>query len=118
MTDLISAKLQPGTSSWSFFSSVITLGREDVAARRGDLAELDERRPQVLENEPDSLADRDPLLLGLAPLELFARDLGRVRRRIGLFGTAEARAGDDLAETVADEDGRKSPGAGRDREPR
>ena len=105
MTALISLKLTPGTSSWSFLSSGDEIGREDVAAGRGDLSELDERRPEVLKDEPRAFGQRDARLLRFAVLELLVGDLRRVRRRVGLLRPAEPCARDDLAEAVANEDG-------------
>ena len=95
---------------------------EDVLARGEDLAELDEGRAEVLEHEAHPLGARDVLLLVLAVDVLGGGDVDAVRRgrerrrgdaRPGL-AAAEADAGHDLAEAVADEDRRESRADGRD----
>jgi hypothetical protein len=92
------------------------LRREHVAAGARDLSELDEARSEVLQDEARALVDRDAPLLLLPLLDLLGRDLGRLAGRVGglvrslvpvlvlLARTAEARAGDDLAEAVAHQD--------------
>ena len=73
------------------------VGREDVGARRRDLPELDEGRPEVLRDEAHALGARDA-----------SCSLSRRHRVLVAFSSscaAEAGARDDFAEAVANEDG-------------
>ena len=67
------------------------LRRQDVAARAGDLPELDEARAEVLEDEARALVDRDAPLLVLALLDLLGRDLRRVGEQGALLGVFSLR---------------------------
>src|SRR5262249_26038165 len=74
--------------------------------------ELDERRAEILEHEPDALRGRRLRSGGLAFRELFARDFRRIvsvarRRRLARRALArllaEAHPRDDLSEAVTHE---------------
>jgi hypothetical protein len=71
------------------------IGREDVAAGRDDLPELDERRTEILEDEARANGERDLLLLFFALRSLFLELGERLggRGTVFCFGENERRGG-------------------------
>ena len=89
------------------------LGRQQIGPRRGDLTELDERRPELLEHEADALVRGDEPGLTVGVVLQLGRRWGEPAEAHARQKFTEAVLGedcDDLAETAEVTDGGEDGG--------